>query len=98
MPTIVASRMIQSSEFMPGTARKWPATPRPAQKRRRQKDKPRPTCESPEPPEKRHRLGEATATSFSERNQIGKQPVCARHPCWQLPEENQPCVDIITFA
>src|ERR1017187_9132893 len=38
------------------------------------------------------------AASFSERDQIGKQPVGARHACRELPEEHEAGIDEMTLA
>src|SRR5450759_1645764 len=99
MPIIVPSRTIQSSAFMQTAARRSRAAPQPAQKRRIQKGKCRARCGNPARRESSRMVGDRTAvTSFAERNQIGKKPVCARYAVGQFAEKVQAGVNKITFA
>src|ERR1022692_2213786 len=99
MPIIVPSRTIQSSAFMQTAARKSRAAPRPAQKTRTQKCKCRARCRNPARQEIHRRAGDRTAaTSFAERNPIGKKPVSAGYTGGELAEKVQTGVNEIALA
>src|SRR5664280_1643371 len=93
---------------MPRATRRPPATPPTAQSSRARTSKPRARCEARAGPAKLRRPAgcqtdgwqarRSTGTvSFSERNEIGKEPVGAGHARGELPEPRESGVDVMTL-